>query len=317
MGRNRTEIDLNTLFFCKNDVCVSDFRELMPGVPEKTVYTRIRSLVRQGKIHQIGNGRYCIGPQVANMQSITPIMLKVNTELTGSFVGMPFCLRKDNTNVFVEVPRKKMLETELFLSERHSKVVNFNRVSDILDSMEGCLIVSPMVSDSPVVECDGVYVPSIEKILVDHLSDKMLPYNDELRYFQNNFEEYTVNESTLVRYAGRRGRREQIVSLLSSLDRGRIETISKIRNYFTDKPVVRVWLFGSYARREEREDSDIDLLAVFDEGARVSLLDYSGMVLDLERITSRQIDLVEDGQLLPFAVESANRDRRLIYERKG
>jgi len=34
---------------------------------------------------------------------------------------------------------------------------------------------------------------------------------------------------------------------------------------------------------------------------------------ELEKSTGRRIDLVEDGCLLPFAVESANRDKILIY----
>jgi hypothetical protein len=39
------------------------------------------------------------------------------------------------------------------------------------------------------------------------------------------------------------------------------------------------------------------------------------MIVDLETILNRPVDIVEDGTLLPFAVESANRDKKLIYER--
>ena len=38
------------------------------------------------------------------------------------------------------------------------------------------------------------------------------------------------------------------------------------------------------------------------------------MMGELEKSTGHRIDLVEDGCLLPFAVESANRDKILIYE---
>ena len=41
------------------------------------------------------------------------------------------------------------------------------------------------------------------------------------------------------------------------------------------------------------------------------------MMGELEKSTGRRIDLVEDGCLLLFAVESANRDKILIYERRG
>lgn len=38
-----------------------------------------------------------------------------------------------------------------------------------------------------------------------------------------------------------------------------------IRQYFQEKPVKRVYLFGSYSRGEEDEKSDIDLLVTYDD----------------------------------------------------
>lgn len=43
----------------------------------------------------------------------------------------------------------------------------------------------------------------------------------------------------------------------------------------------------------------------------------AGIMVKLEDIIKKPVDLVEDGRLLPFAQESANRDKILIYERKG
>lgn len=34
-----------------------------------------------------------------------------------------------------------------------------------------------------------------------------------------------------------------------------------IAEYFKTQPVLKAWLFGSYARGEEREDSDVDILS--------------------------------------------------------
>lgn len=39
------------------------------------------------------------------------------------------------------------------------------------------------------------------------------------------------------------------------------------------------------------------------------------MIVDLEELLGRRVDIVEEGTLLPFAVESANHDKKLIYER--
>ena len=90
-----------------------------------------------------------------------------------------------------------------------------------------------------------------------------------------------------------------------------------IADYFKTQPVVRAWLFGSFARGEETSESDVDILVQYDDTARISLLTISHMMGELERSTGRRVDLIEDGCLLPFAVESVNRDKRLIYERRG
>ncbi len=88
-----------------------------------------------------------------------------------------------------------------------------------------------------------------------------------------------------------------------------------IADYFKTQPVVKAWLFGSFARGEETPESDIDILVQYDSDARISLLTISHMMGELERSTGRRVDLIEDGCLLPFAVESANRDKQQIYER--
>jgi len=91
----------------------------------------------------------------------------------------------------------------------------------------------------------------------------------------------------------------------------------QIAEYFKTQPVLKAWLFGSFARGEETPESDVDILVEYDDDARISLLTISHMMGELEKSTGRRIDLIEDGCLLPFAVESANRDKKLIYERRG
>lgn len=87
-----------------------------------------------------------------------------------------------------------------------------------------------------------------------------------------------------------------------------------IAEYFKTQPVLRAWLFGSYARGEENPDSDVDLLVELDESQRIGLR-FFVMYMDLKELLGREVDLVADGCLMPFAEESANRDKLLIYER--
>lgn len=91
--------------------------------------------------------------------------------------------------------------------------------------------------------------------------------------------------------------------------------IQRIADYFKTQPVLKAWLFGSYSRGEQREDSDVDILIVPDRSQHFSLFTLSAMYEDLKDLLGREVDLITDGGLMPFARESADRDKILIYER--
>lgn len=92
------------------------------------------------------------------------------------------------------------------------------------------------------------------------------------------------------------------------------DIIEILKNYFKAKPIEKAWLFGSFSRGEETPESDIDILVTLLPGTRMGL-SWFAMICDLEQLTGRNIDLVMDGDLLPFATDSANHDKILVYER--
>ena len=94
--------------------------------------------------------------------------------------------------------------------------------------------------------------------------------------------------------------------------------IQSIRDFFATQPVLKAWIFGSYARGEETPESDVDILVRFDHNhADIGLMKYVRMMLDLSDQIGKKVDLVEDGTLLPYAEKTANQDKKLIYERKA
>ena len=90
--------------------------------------------------------------------------------------------------------------------------------------------------------------------------------------------------------------------------------IDIICQYFSRKPIEKAWVFGSFSRGEQRPDIDIDILITFVPNTKMGL-QFFGMIDDLEKLLNRSVDLVVEGDLLPFAAKSANRDKKLIYER--
>ena len=97
--------------------------------------------------------------------------------------------------------------------------------------------------------------------------------------------------------------------------RTRTDIIPKIQQYLATQPVERAWLFGSFSRGEEREDSDVDILVSIDRSVHVGLIKLSGMLLDIQDRLNRKVDLVTDKGLMDFARASVERDKVLIYER--
>ena len=92
----------------------------------------------------------------------------------------------------------------------------------------------------------------------------------------------------------------------------------KIAEYFKTQPVLKAWLFGSFARGEQTSESDVDILFVPDRsGKPFTLFTMGGMYMDLCELLGREVDLVEDGSLRPYAAKTAERDKILIYERKS
>ena len=94
------------------------------------------------------------------------------------------------------------------------------------------------------------------------------------------------------------------------------QTMSQvIADYFKTQPVLKAWLFGSYARGEQTKTSDVDIL-IRPEGS-VGLFKLSGMHLDLQDLLKVDVDLVTEKGLLPFARKNADHDKILIYERSA
>ena len=71
----------------------------------------------------------------------------------------------------------------------------------------------------------------------------------------------------------------------------------KIVNILKEQKVMRAGIFGSYARGEQKKDSDIDILIEIDDS--LSLLDFIGIKLALETALKRKIDLVEYKAIKP------------------
>lgn len=83
--------------------------------------------------------------------------------------------------------------------------------------------------------------------------------------------------------------------------------------------VTKICLFGSFARNESTEASDIDILVSLPELKNRRHIGLQWFDLDqrLEQLLGRPVDLVTDNSLRPSFRSIVEKDLEIIYEQAG
>ena len=89
-----------------------------------------------------------------------------------------------------------------------------------------------------------------------------------------------------------------------------------VTNYFRNLPVKKVYLFGSYAENKQTESSDIDIVVDVDYSKQsVSLLDFIGWKIDLEKSLGKKVDLVSEDGMSKHVRPFIDKAKILLYEK--
>jgi predicted nucleotidyltransferase len=72
----------------------------------------------------------------------------------------------------------------------------------------------------------------------------------------------------------------------------------------------KVRVFGSVVRGEARPDSDVDFLVELEEGR--SLMDLGGLLMDLQKLLGRNVDIVTEKGLHWYIKEQVIREAKPI-----
>lgn len=153
-------------------------------------------------------------------------------------------------------------------------------------------------------------IKPLSKVLNIGYKELQIKYLSEKLFYQLKNQDYATEAIEIVK---RRLEKEGSGTIFE-LQRKKLLKI--LRKYLSKQPIEKAWLFGSFARETERKDSDIDILVRFEQPNELDLFDYVGLKQELEELTGRQVDLVEEGQLIPEAEENIKKEKTLIYERK-
>ena len=80
--------------------------------------------------------------------------------------------------------------------------------------------------------------------------------------------------------------------------------------------VVFLAVFGSYARGEQRAESDVDVAIEFDKYSGKSLFDLVRVEDELTRLFERKVDLGVFSSLNPYIIDDVKKEMKIIYEKR-
>lgn len=87
--------------------------------------------------------------------------------------------------------------------------------------------------------------------------------------------------------------------------------LKKIVEILASHGAVKVSVFGSYARGEEKKGSDVDVIVKFRE--QKSLLELVGIEREVSHKTGKNVDLLTEKSISPHIAERIAREAKVLY----
>ena len=211
---------------------IADFyRSYSPDIPISTIRWKIHSLVNKGVIYSIGRGLYRLGnkprfkPNIYTKTEVIADIMRRRLPFAkycqwDLHVANAFSTYMLNTQLyFVDVERDVVDAAYHEILKSYRRTVLYRNLYEELPYYDGYIVVRNMVLDAPTVDVEDIPMASLEKILVDFALDRIFPFSDTeiLDIYANATADYSVHTNRMLRYAGRRGRRDVIEEILNGL----------------------------------------------------------------------------------------------------
>ena len=203
------------------------------GMNPATARQLLSRLTVSGQLSRIAYGKYTLADRrqdfpIPLTDKVRDIYGKLHCELP----LVDFCVYSGNifqpiqhhvsvnNAVYVETNRDTVETVFSRLKEYYDNVYcqpDDKFMADYIDLSKECIIVKPLVTESPLKTVEGVPSPSIEKLLVDIAKDPDFDYLHGAEYdymLENTINNYRVSTSKILRYARRRGLHDFIKSKL-------------------------------------------------------------------------------------------------------
>lgn len=225
---------LSELINRSSTLATEDFFNKFPGEPSATIYSRIRQLIKRGKIQRVGRGQYAIGDTKEFKSSLDSTLTRLFQSVNDEFPYSELVIWKlsyinemlhhlvNMDIIFIDIDRESVEPLYWYLKSKGYNVVTRKRMVDELSEYDGYIMVRPLVTSAPKIKDEGIVSPKIEKILVDLACDKEFESfqgSEIIHIYENAFNDYTINVDSLLRYADRKGKREHVANIINTIKR--------------------------------------------------------------------------------------------------
>lgn len=209
-------------------------RKLLPDQADTSIAWRIFTLKNKGVITNAARGVYTLNAKKVFAPAISDELKKVFGIVQKAFPYAEQCI--SDTAWFNDLMVHQVLKTMIILEvEKDAAMSVFNLLAEqvkgvfyepdaktleyYVQTFIQPVVVKQLISQAPLDKGPMATIPRLEKLLVDLVTEQEL-FNaqlSELSHIYTNAQKiYNINESSLLRYAGRRNRRKEIEKLFKS-----------------------------------------------------------------------------------------------------
>ena len=138
-----------------------------------------------------------------------------------------------------------------------------------------------------------------KELMINYLSDKIV---NEIKY-------EPLNQEILMAA-------EEKIACGNSLALNQENLIPKLKDFFkNESKVVAAYLFGSMARKQANDKSDIDLMVELSKKEKHTMFDLLDIQYRLQKLFNKKVDLVEKGYVKSHAKHLVEKDMKLIIKK--
>ena len=214
-------------------------RSGMKNISEGSLVVLLNRMIAENKIIRVSYGKYKLNEDLKHEFLYEPneFMLSLNKHIKEKFPFIDYCIWQPSVfasmmlhvpavrTTLVDVEREAMESVFMSLQNVESEIPIFLNPSqedvDRYITNRDLIIVRPLVKEAPLDVINGCPVPTLEKMLVDAISDKELQHlqgNELYIIYSNAFSDYAIKKTRLLRYAARRNRKQKVEQIINTIN---------------------------------------------------------------------------------------------------